>query len=231
MHGLREFGPDIWTADGPPVHAFGPVTLPTRMIVVKLSDGSLWINSPVSASRAELESLAQVGEVRFLVAPTRLHVWRLAHWEALFPGAEVWMPPGVSNRRQNRPFTNVLGDEPTSAWARDIDQLVFRGNLFLEEVEFLHIKSRTLIFADFVQNYHAQAHRHVLNGFLKLGGVLDGGVPRDIRLSFVSRDRGRESLRRLLSWDFDRLILAHGVCIERGAKAFVERAFRWLIRS
>ena len=52
----------------------------------------------------------------------------------------------------------------------------------------------------------------------------------DIRLSFIRRNLARQSLQKLLSWDFDRLIIAHGPCIETGAKAFVERAFRWLAR-
>ena len=30
---------------------------------------------------------------------------------------------------------------------------------------------------------------------------------------------------------FEKLIIAHGVCIEKDAKPFVERAFRWLVRS
>jgi 3-deoxy-D-arabino-heptulosonate 7-phosphate (DAHP) synthase len=52
---------------------------------------------------------------------------------------------------------------------------------------------------------------------------------KDIRLSFIRRDLARQSLQKLLSWDFDRLIIAHGPCIEKDAKAFVKRAFRWLV--
>jgi hypothetical protein len=58
----------------------------------------------------------------------------------------------------------------------------------------------------------------------------DGGVALDIRLSFTDRNLARRSLEKLLSWDFDKLIIAHGVCIEKDAKPFVERAFRWLVR-
>ena len=29
--------------------------------------------------------------------------------------------------------------------------------------------------------------------------------------------------------DFDQLIIAHGNCIKKAAKPFVERAFRWLL--
>jgi hypothetical protein len=35
----------------------------------------------------------------------------------------------------------------------------------------------------------------------------------------------RRSLEKLLSWDFDKLIIVHGVCIEKDAKPFVKRAF------
>jgi hypothetical protein len=32
----------------------------------------------------------------------------------------------------------------------------------------------------------------------------------------------------MLAWNIDRVILAHGVCVDRGAREFVEDAFRWL---
>jgi hypothetical protein len=70
------------------------------------------------------------------------------------------------------------------------------------------------------------------NALFELEGVAypDGGVALDIRLSFTDRNLARRSLEKLLSWDFDKLIIAHGVCIEKDAKPFVERAFRWLVR-
>ena len=70
------------------------------------------------------------------------------------------------------------------------------------------------------------------NALFKLEGVESpyGGVALDIRLSFTHRNLARRSLDKLLSWDFDKLIIAHGVCIEKDAKPFVERAFRWLVR-
>jgi hypothetical protein len=74
--------------------------------------------------------------------------------------------------------------------------------------------------------------RPLLNALFKFAGVAfqHGGVPCDIRLSFTNRSLARRSLERLLSWDFDKLIIAHGGCIEKDAKPFVERAFQWLAR-
>jgi hypothetical protein len=187
----------------------------TRMILVRLCDGSLWINSPVEATAAEMEAVARLGPVRYLVAPTPLHAWRVASWKTAFPDAEVWGPA-------------ELGNETPAPWAQDLDQVVFRGNSFLDEVEFLHKPSRTLILGDFVQIYRSQEHRPVRNAMLKLAGVLGGGVPRDIRLSFRDKTQGRLAAGKILSWDFDKLIVAHGDCIESGAKPFVAQALRWL---
>ncbi len=228
MEPLREFAPDIWTADGPSVSVFGPLKLPTRMIVVKLSDGSLWINSPVCASPTEMEAVTRIGCVRYLVAPTPLHVWRLRDWKSAFPGAETWGPPSAARGSRDSSFDGVLGDDPPAAWAAELDQVVFRGNALLDEVEFFHRKSRTLIFTDYIQNYRAERGRPVRNAILKIAGVLGAGVPRDIRFSFARRQFGRESLRKLLSWDFDKLIVAHGDCLQNNAKPHVRSAFHWL---
>lgn len=186
--------------------------LPTRMIVVKLEDGSLWINSPVAMPAETIEHIRGMGPVKYLVAPTSLHAWRLAPWHAMFPQAQLVGP----------------GDSPPRAWADDLDQVIFRGNAFIEEAEFLHKPSRTLIVTDFIQNYRPIDGDVFGNVTKWLGGVLNGGVPLDIRLSFTDKKLARECLEKLLSWDFDKLILAHGLCVERNARPFVERRFRWL---
>lgn len=229
MRDFCEFAGNIWIIDGSPVSAFG-ISFPTRMIIVKLADGSLWINSPVSLPGETLERVKTLGLVKYLVAPTRLHVWRLEEWHSLFPDAELWMPPQVPKKFQRLPFAGILGDAPPDCWADDLDQLVFRGNLFIEEIFFLHKKSRTVILADFIQNHRLTKGKPFLNALLKLAGVAypNGGVPRDAILTFTNRKLARQSLEKLLSWDFDKLIIAHGVCIEKDAKPFVERAFRWL---
>jgi hypothetical protein len=89
-----------------------------------------------------------------------------------------------------------------------------------------------VILGDFIQNHPMAEGRPLLNAFFKLAGVLypDGGVGFDIRLSFTNRILARRSLEKLLSWDFEKLIIAHGVSIEEGAKPLVKRAFRWLVR-
>lgn len=193
------------------------------MIVVKLVDGSVWINSPVEADPAQMRMIAQIGPVKYLVSPTPLHDWRLEAWAKVFPQAQCWSVKS--------PEHTLTGEAPI-AWAADLDQLVFRGSRVLDEVEFLHKPSRTLIFTDFIQQYAVQPGKPLLNVFTKLAGLRDGGVPPDIRLSFAGHKReGRQSLEKLLAWDFDGFIPAHGDCIEHDAKPFVRNAFAWLATS
>ncbi|MFY9923173.1 MAG: DUF4336 domain-containing protein [Opitutaceae bacterium] len=229
MHGLHAFAENITVIDGPTVRAMG-VTFPTRMIVVKLTEGPLWLNSPVSVPPNVLDRIKALGPVKYLIAPTRMHVWRLEEWHALFPDAELWAPPQIPNAFKRLPFTGNLTDLPPCGWADDIEQLVFRGNLFIDEVFFFHKQSRTVVMADFIQNHLPEKGKPFRNALFKLMGVSfpPGGVALDIRLSFTNRKLARQSLERLLSWDFDKLIIAHGVNIERDAKTFVERAFQWL---
>ncbi|HEY9084446.1 MAG TPA: DUF4336 domain-containing protein [Candidatus Tyrphobacter sp.] len=239
---LKRFGDDIWIADGPIVRTFF-VPFPTRMVVVKLGDGSLWVDSPVEVSPETLARIEAIGPVRYLVAPRPLHTWRLEQGCELFPEAQLWGPrngsrsfarrvfarlfSGVPRALRGIAFTGTLQNAPPAAWADDLDQLVFKGNALLEEAAFLHGKSRTLILADFIQNYPAMPRDFFGNLAKSAGGVLNGGVPRDIRWSFTNRKLGRASFERLLSWDFDKLIIAHGACVERDAKAFVRNAFRF----
>lgn len=211
---LQAFGNDIWIVDGPKVRFF-VADLPTRMIVVRLGDGSLWINSPVEVSAETLDEVRKLGPVRHLVSPTRLHRWRLDHWHALFPEARLW-------------DSLQLTDESPECWSADLDQVVFRGNALASEVEFFHKASRTLIVADFIQNYRARPGDAIGTFIKRAAGVLDGGVPLDIRLSFTDKANARRSLEKIMAWDFQKLIIAHGACIEHDAGSIVRNAFGWL---
>jgi hypothetical protein len=233
MPALQSFAEDLWLVDGPNVRDMG-FLFTTRMAIVKLCDGSLWLHSPVPVEFDTLERITGLGPVRYLLAATPRHVWRLAAWHALFPGAELWAPRStpLTLKKGHLAFSGVLGGKPPRAWEDDFDQLAFTGNPLIEEVIFFHKKSRTVILDDLIQIHPMAKGKLLRNALCRLLGVAapHGGVSLDIRLSFTNRNLARQSLERLLSWDFDRLVIAHGACVEKDAKLFVERAFEWLAR-
>jgi hypothetical protein len=125
----------------------------------------------------------------------------------------------------------MLAGPSPPGWCLDIEQVRFRGSVLLSETEFYHRRSGTLVMGDFFQNCRAEPGQRIRNAFLSLGGVLDGGMPRDLRASFAGKERrrlGRASVEQLLAWDFDKIVVAHGECVERNAKVLLERSFRWL---
>src|SRR5258708_1482087 len=233
MSGMQAFAQNVWTVDGPNVRDFG-VLFTTRMTVLKLSDGSVWVDSPVPVPFDTLKHITVLGPVSYLVAATPRHVWRLEAWHTLFPKAQVWAPrtTPLTLKKGHLPFTGMLGDAPNPEWADDVDQLAFKGNPLIEEVLFFHKASRTVILDDLIQIHPRVKGKLLRNALFKLEGVASpqGGVPIDIRLSFTRRNLARRSLEKLLSWAFAKLIIGHGVCIEKDAKPFVEQVFHWLRR-
>lgn len=226
------FADDLWVVEGPNVRDMG-FMFTTRMVVAKLSGGSVWVDSPVSVSFEMLKRITELGPVRYLLAATPRHVWRLIAWHTLFPDAQLWAsrPTPFTLKKGTLPLAGILGDEPPQAWKNNFDQLAFKRNPLIEEVLLFHGRSRTVILDDLIQIHPLVKGKPFRNALFNLGGVVspDGGVGSTSGYPCIYRDLARQSLKKLLSWDFDKLIIAHGVCIPSDAKAFVERAFQCLI--
>ncbi len=226
---LREFGPRLWTADGPSVDFYG-FPYPTRMVVARLADGGAWVWSPVALTPELERAVEAVGPVRNVVSPNKIHHLFLAEWATRWPAARVHAPPGLAARKPELRFDVELGDAPDPAWADEIDQVVFRGSFALEEVAFFHRPSRTAIVCDLVQR-HDPAH---LTGWkrwlMRLDGVVgeQGSTPREWRASFWRRRPARAARERVLAWKPDRLIVAHGACATGGAAPILARALAWM---
>ncbi|MGE5252216.1 MAG: DUF4336 domain-containing protein [Bacteroidota bacterium] len=228
---LQEFGKDLWVVEGPLVRDAG-VWFTTRMTIARLPDGSIWVESPVPAAFETLRRINELGPVQWLLAATPRHVWRLNTWHTLFPEAQLWTSPRTlfTLQQGSLHLTGTLGDQPPQAWGDAFEQLVFRGNPLLDEVVYLHKPSKTVIMGDMIQFNTPQEGHPLQDAIFKLGGIAPGqaGMGLDMRLTFLDRGAARRSLHRLLAWDFDKLIIAHGPCVEKDAKRFVEQAFQWL---
>ncbi len=226
---LKPFGHEIWIADGPEVAVAG-FHYPTRMAVMKLSDGTLFVWSPIrltDALRAEMETL---GQVRHIIAPNSLHHLFPAEWKAAYPGARLCAPPGLRGKRKDIVFDADLDDAPSPDWAGEIDQVLMPGNLITTEVVFFHRKSGTVLFTDLIEQFPAAS----FSGWRALVAKLDlmtghePSVPRKFRLAFTNRRVARAALNRIFAWPAEKVLMAHGTPVENDARAFLRRAFRWL---
>lgn len=226
---LSAFGPSIWVADGPVV-PFYSLPYPTRMALVRLDDGGLFVWSPIALTadiKAEVEAL---GEPKYLVAPNKLHHLYLTEWKAAYPQAKPFAPPGLRRRRRDLLFDADLMDGPDSQWAEDIDQVLFAGSFAMTEAVLFHHASRTAIFADLIQSLPRDLVTGWRRSLARLGGILEPtyGIPGDWRASFLRRTATRAALARILTWDIKRVVIAHGTPVEDDGKALVRRVFAWV---
>ncbi|WP_076866892.1 DUF4336 domain-containing protein [Bradyrhizobium mercantei] len=226
---LQDFGDDIWIAGGPNVAVAG-FHYPTRMAVIRLSDGGLFIWSPVHLTEELRAAVDALGQVRHIVAPNSLHHLFLAEWKRAYPAAVLHAPPGLRKRRRDLAFDADLADGASLDWAGQIDQVVMRGNLITSEVVFFHVESRTVLFTDLLQQIPAElvAGWRAMIAKLDLMVGPEPSVPRKFRVAFTGRRAAREAMQRILAWPAEKVLMAHGTPVEQDARAFLRRAFAWL---
>ena len=226
---LRPLAENLWVVDRP--QSFYGLPVGTRMTVMRLADGRLLLHSPVALDpelRAQLDAIGRVG---FAVAPNRLHHLYAGDVARAYPGTRLWVAPGLERKRPDLVFEAVLTDEAPTEWRDEVGQVFFRGRPYENEVVFHHRASRTLILCDLAFNFGPQAAMptrflmKLLRSYGRLGpSTLDPWLIRDRRAA-------RESLERILAWDFDRIIVAHGDVLERGGHDILRQGYAWLLRS
>jgi Domain of unknown function (DUF4336) len=235
---LKPVGEDLWMVDGPVVRMAyfgGSFPFPTRMVVVRLESGDLFLWSPIEPDGGLRSRIDALGPVRHLVSPNKIHYAHIGVWQRAYPEATAWASSGVRERAASQridvSFDAELGDLPDPAWSDDLDQLVFRGSRVLEEVVFFHRKTRTVILADLIENFEPEKVGGIYGRLVRLAGAADpdGKMPLDMRLTFLGRkDEARASFDRMLVWEPMRVIMAHGRPYHQDGAAELRRAFRWL---
>jgi hypothetical protein len=226
---LEEYGNSLYVADGPTVSFLG-FPYPTRMLLARLTDGSVWVWSPIALTPALERAVDAIGPVRDIVSPNKIHHLFLGEWATRWPDARLHAPPGLARRKPELHFDAELGDAADPAWAADIDQAVFRGSIAMAEVAFFHRPSRTAIFGDLVQRHDPEQMKGLKGMLMRLDGLVGehGSTPREWRASFLRRRSLREARARVLAWEPERLVIAHGACAPRNAASILARALAWM---
>lgn len=236
---LKPVADDLWIVDGP-VLRFGmpwpKFPFSTRMTVIRLRGGDLFVHSPTPLTPALRAALERLGRVHAIVGPNRIHYWWIPEWHAAFPDAGIWLAPRIAEQARGRIdfAARALTASTGYPWDADIDTLPIPGS-YMTEVEFFHRASRTLVLTDLIENFERE---RVGSWFLRLvalvGGVSapHGGLPRELRLNFTWRHKAqfRAALKTMIAWNPERVIFAHGRWYESRGAEQLRRAFDWALR-
>jgi hypothetical protein len=219
----------LWTIDGPVVDWFFP--FPTRMTIARLPDNNLFIHSPIELTADVRKAVEALGTPRYLVSPNKMHHLFWSEWQDVYKDSLSFSPPALRVKRPDLTFFGELGDRPHPAWAQQLDQLVFKGSRFLEEIIFFHRDSRTVIFGDLLESFDPRLLSRFQRLLARLGGVMapHGGTPLDYRMSFIAHHaQARQCLKRIVDWAPRQIIMCHGIPVRQDALPLIESAFAWL---
>ncbi|WP_324752939.1 DUF4336 domain-containing protein [Roseovarius sp. Pro17] len=235
LNTLKPVADDIWLVDGPALSFYG-MPFSTRCTVVRLENGDLWVHSPTLLTDGLRTELHALGPVRHLIAPNWIHYSYVRDWQQAYPDAAAYAAPGVVERAAKKGLSLVfdtdLGQEAEPSWAGQIDQMIVEGSKVHREAVFLHRASATLILTDLIENFETAKLPTWMRPLVWIAGIddSDGKMPPDMRQTFRKAPLA-EAVERMIAWEPQRLILAHGRWYQSDAVGELRRAFRRILRD
>ncbi|MEM7696781.1 MAG: hypothetical protein AAF236_00065 [Verrucomicrobiota bacterium] len=185
-----------------------------EVVLLKLQSGDLLIHSTAPFTDADRREIESFGNPRWMMEATAFHDTYSSEASSQFFGLPYLTPnPQHGNGRQ-------LAAPPE--WSDEIELLAFDGMPTLSEHAVYHRNSKTLILADLLFNVpeSSRCTRRVLR---VLSGIAEyPGQSRLLRFFIRDRKAFRDSMNRLLEWDFERIVVGHGDPIETDARAKLE---------
>lgn len=234
---LRKIDRDLWVAEQP-LRYFG-LSVGTRMTVIRLSNGELVVISPIQINNAIASQLNELGTVSHIIAPNLYHYLFAANFKTLYPNATFWAAPGLELKKPNLSLDRIIKGDANRLWD-GLEYLLFDGfrtlilNGFdpVNECVFFHPASRTLILTDIAFHFDESFPAIVQFTSKVLGGYKSLSPSLLERIATKEKAKVRESVEKVLKWDFERVIMAHGSIIENhGKQKFKEGYERFLGRS
>lgn len=220
---LQNIAPNLWHTQ----HSFvvSGIRASSRMTVVRLQDGCLWLHSPVPITYALKAELMALGEVAYIVAPSKMHHLFAADCIAAFPQAVLYGAPGLRAKRPDLQSMRELQAVAERAWQEDLEQLFFAGMPLVNETVWFHKPSHTLIVTDLLQYYQGDLS-FGLKIYAKLTDTRNRlSVPKTVRWLVKDKTAALTSATKILDWPFERVVVAHNSIIETDAHSVVETAF------
>lgn len=225
---------NLWTVEQP--LKFLGLEVGTRMTIVRLTNNSLVLISPIAIDSLLQQQLDNLGRVEYLVAPNLFHYLYLEFVQKLYPYAQIVAPPGLKSKLPNLAI-DLTFTQDAIEFNGELEHYLFAGFqafvppkiAVVNEIIFYHSASKTLIITDSAFNFDRTFPLITQLATKALGsyGVLKPSWLEKIAVQ--DKQRLQQSIERILQWDFERVILAHGKIVDSDAKQQLTKGYQWLL--
>jgi Domain of unknown function (DUF4336) len=227
---IRELDRNIWVAEQP-LRYFG-LNVGTRMTVIRLSQGKLAVISPIQPTAEMIAQLDKLGEVGHIIAPNLYHYLFAEDFKKLYPKAIFWATSGLKLKKPNFPIDRTITIDEGNLWD-GLEHMFFdgfktldlRGFVPLNEWVFFHSITHTLILTDAAFNFDESFPVMTQFAARLIGGYKSLSPSLLERVATTEKEKIRRSVEKILNWDFERVIMAHGSIVEDNAKQDFKRGY------
>ena len=232
---LKEIDRNIWVAEQP-LKYFG-LSVGTKMTVIRLKSGKLVVISPIKIDESIINQIKEIGNVAYIIAPNIYHYLFISEFKALYPKANLLAAPGFETKRPEIPIEHTLR-EGENLFSDEIEYILFDGmktfdfeNALMNEFVFFHPESYSLILTDtafhFDQTFPlvTQLTSRIIGGYKKISpSILE-------KLATQEKEKVKQAVKKVLLWDFKRVIMAHGSIVENDAKPKFREGYEWFLNT
>jgi len=224
----------IWILEYP--IRFAAMDLWARMTIIKLDNGDLIIHDPCKIDDAIKNEIDSLGVVKFIIVPGTYHHLFVNDFQEKYPNAETFLCPGLEKKRPDIKFDWILGSKPDPRWEGILEQSLIQGTKYICEVAFFHKPSKTLILVDLLENI-GDNYSHKASLLLQFWWKVifrmwnNPKAAPEYQMGWGKKNIVKMGLNKILSWDAERVILAHGENIESNVNNILRTAWKRVLNA
>jgi hypothetical protein len=198
-----------------------------KMTVINTEIG-LVLYSPIKMTKSLLNDVNNCGNVSSIIAPNPYHHLFLSAWIETFPTALLYGPKKLAKKRGDLHFSHLFFPGDILNLPMGLDSTILGGRNDMAELLLYHGPSKTLIAADLL--FNIEAHNGLQKLIRKLCGIKNyPSSSKPFRYFYPVTDTFKTSIKHILSYDVERVIMAYGRVLEYEAKKALRTALDWAL--
>lgn len=208
----------------------GPgMSFPARSTLIQQDDGKLFIISPGPFDEETYKQIESLSDRVILISPNMMHHMFIEQSFERWPKVEIYGNLNLWKQKKHPWYQPYLNQPTKQPWLKpylkdirtvhevlstDTKAMLVRGNSLIAETVFYDSKRKTLIVTDLVFNMDDTVG--FLAGLtLRMAGVYNKlGQSRIVKFTTKNKMSYKTSVEKILEFDFERIIPAHGNIIE-----------------